>query len=159
MKKFGMILFMAVLAMSNAMVFAAEAAAEGAEAVASSGATDVWALIAQLGILAVEILKPALMALVTYAAYKLAKKFGIELGATEKAMVEEYVEKAIDAVEKWAKNKAEADGEAPSKEDKLAKAVDYLNTFLATSGLKKKSSDYLAGLIEAKLQRKDEDGL
>lgn len=158
MRKLFGVLAVLMLTVTNVTVLAAEAAAEAAgdavPVIVESG-TDIWALIAQLSVVALQIFTPALMALGSYAAYKLAKKFGIDLGAAEKAMVEEYIEKAIEAVEKWAKSKAKA-GDKPSSEDKLAKAIDYATTFLATSGLKKKGTDYITALVEAKLNAKDE---
>ena len=124
-------------------LFAAELP-EVADAAAGGGYLPI---VAKLGVLAIEILTPVLMLLGSFAAYKLAGKFGIELGAAERTIVKGYIKQAINATDKWAKNQAEK----PTSKDKLAKAVDYANTFIATSGLKKKGSDYLAGMVEAQL--------
>jgi len=128
--------------MSNVALFAAEAA----PVVVEDG--GIVPVLAKLGVILVEMLTPVILLLGSWAAYKLAKKFGIELGVAERAMVKGYIRQAVNATEKWARNQSEK----PTSSDKLAKGVDYANQFIKGSGLKKKGSDYLVGLIESQLK-------
>jgi len=144
MKRVFWMLMLASMAVTNVTVFAAE---EAAEVMAAPEATLV-PILAKLGVLAIDILGPLLVAVVSWAAWKVAKKFGVDLGAKEQEIVKGYTKQAINATERWARNHAEF----PTSKEKLAKAVDYVNTFMTSSGLKVKSADYIAGLIEAQLE-------
>lgn len=125
-----------------------------AEAVAETGGGDTMTSIARIGALLLEILQPVLAALVSLAAYKLAKRFGIQATNEQVDYVEKLANEAIDYAERWAKNKVKA-GEKPSGDQKLIKAVDFINLALVNTGMKKKATDYLVGLIESQLEKKE----
>jgi len=138
---------MVAFVVANATILAQEAA----EAVAAAPDAGVAPVIASIGLVLVNILTPVLMVLASWAAYKLAKKFGIELGSVEKKIVEGYVRQAINATEKWAQKQADQ----PTSREKLVKAIATANAFLKESGLKQKGAEYLEGLVESALEEKE----
>ena len=123
-------------------------AEEVAEAMAAAPDAGIVPVLASIGLALVEVLTPVLMVLASWAAYKLAQKFGIDLGTTERAIVKGYVKQAINATEQW----AEKQKDKPTSREKMVKAVDYANSFLKESGVKAKGAEYLEGLIESQLK-------
>ena len=132
MKKYWLMVSVALMTfMSTASLYAADAAAAVSE---DAGFTPV---IAKIGLIVIEILTPILVILATIAAKRVGRRVGIDVEAKELQIVEGYVMKGIKATERWAENKAGA----TTSEEKLVKCIDFVNQFMAGSGLKKKSSE------------------
>ena len=105
-------------------------------------------VIGDLVQLAIQIATPIFVMFASWAAWKLAKKLGMEKNAAMDEMLRSYVKEAINWADAWAKKQS---GKEPSGEDKKAEAIRYLLDLLSKSALPKIAEERLSALIEAQL--------
>jgi hypothetical protein len=98
--------------------------------------------------LAIDILSPILIMLASFAAWKLAGKFGIEKNIVADNALREYVLEGINWADQWAKEQIEK----PTSDQKFNVAVEYILKLIKKSSLPKTTEDRLKAMIEAKLK-------
>lgn len=140
----GALVVAGLFAISPAMAAVAESAAPVDE--------GSWAPVIgkALGLL-LEILTPILVALASWAAWKLAAKFGMEKNAMLDAKLKSLVKMGINYADKWAANMAKK----PPSSDKKAQAVNFIIDILNKEGIKKFTQSQIEKLIESQLGSDD----
>ena len=114
---------------------------------AEDAASSYAPILGQLAQLAIEILSPVLLTVVSYAAWKLAGKFGIEKNEAIDRRIRSAVQSGIDHAEQWAKTQAEK----PSGEDRKLKAVEVALRLASSEKIKGLAQDKVEDLVESLL--------
>jgi hypothetical protein len=104
--------------------------------------------IGNIAVLILQILGPILVILASWAAAKLAKKFGIEYSTAIDTQVRSLSKMAINYAEGWAKVYANK----PASKDKMQVAVNFVIEALSNMGVKDYTRAQIEKFVEAQLQ-------
>ena len=132
--------FVIALVLSFGCCCAADSAASQ-----DAGWTPVFA---KAGVMLIDVITPLLYALATWAVYKLGKKFGVDASVVSETQIKSIVKNGINYADRWAKTASEK----PTSQDKMMKAIDFINTAMVEAGFKKRASEYISKLVEAQLE-------
>jgi hypothetical protein len=125
--------------------WAAEAAEAAAEATKEGSA---WTpVLGKFLTLLFEILTPVILALGSWAVWKLAAKFGMEKNKALDDKVRSLIKQGINYADKWAANMKDK----PAGTDKKAQAVDFVLELLNKDGIKSYAKGTIEKMIEAQL--------
>ena len=97
--------------------------------------------------LLLEVLTPILVAVASWAAWKIASKFGMEKNAILDSKLKSFVKYGVNYADKWAKGQSKK----PTSSDKKAQAVNFIVDMLNKEGIKKYAQTQIEKLIEAQL--------
>lgn len=126
-------------------------ASMGIAADAIAPATNPWTpVVGDFLQMLIQILSPILVALASYAAWAIAKKFGVDKEDAINKMLQKFVEEGIHWADAWAKKQSEK----PTGDAKKAEAVRYILDLVKGSSIPGLAEDKLKERIEAILEAK-----
>jgi len=106
-------------------------------------------------VMAIQVLAPVILAFISWAAWKLVGKLGIEKNVAFDIMLRSYVKDGINWADSWANEQANK----PSSEDKYAEAASHVLGLLKASSLPALAEDKLKKLIESQLTSDKKAGM
>lgn len=98
--------------------------------------------------LLIEILTPILVTLGSWAAWRLAKKLGVDKNIAADALLRKYIKEAINYADAWAKKQSGV----KTEEDKKAQAVKYVLELIKNSSIPAMTEERLMDMVEAQLE-------
>lgn len=117
---------------------------------AAAGASNLPGWIDELLVLAIKVLTPIVLLLVSYLVMKYGKKIGLENAAGLARVATDNVQKAINYADRWAKKQDHA--ETPKGDKKLEKALEYLIEIEGHVKIGEKLKDSLSKRIHTELE-------
>ena len=134
-------------------IFAIGSVAIGAEAAVESA--NAWQpVLSSIIEMVVEVLTPILVALASYAAWKIAGKAGVEKNIAADEALKGYIKEGIEWAEQWGVEQTKKMGTKPTSDQKYAIAVKHILDLVKKSPLPTIAEDRLKALIESKLAEK-----
>lgn len=123
------------------------ALAEEAVVVKAAASSPWMPVVGELASLALQILGPVLVVLVSAAVWKLLGKLGIDKNAAMDALLRTYVKQGINYADGWASKQASK----PMGDQKMAIAIKHILDLVANSQLPQIAEDKLKALVESQL--------
>jgi len=129
-----------MVAVTSCVVLGADAA------VADAVKTNPWApVLGDFLQMLIQILTPIFVVLASWAAWAIAKKFGIEKNAAMDEMLKGYVQEGINWADAWAKTQSQK----PTGDQKKAEAIRHILGLVGASPLPQIAEDRLKIMVEA----------